>query len=467
MKINKLSQSSLLFLIIAILVACTNFNNSEQLTSESNSTQTTPSSQENKTLEIWWDKGYIAEEDEILQQIVDDWQQNTGNKAEIFFYSADEITQKTNRAIQAGNPPDLLFSSRAEYPLLAWQGKLIDVSDVIKPVEKFYSSTAKQAAYLYNNVEKKRSYYAVPLHQATIHIFYWKDLLKKAGKNSEDIPQKWDEFWEFWRKLPIKFQNNGKTNIYSLGLPISVGASDTYYLFEQILEAYDVSILDSRGQLIVDNPKVRQGIVNCLEWYAKFYQQGYVPPTATRWLDPDNNRSFLNRTVVMTPNPTLSIATALRKDPETYTNKLGMLEFPTKPNGKPMRHIVAVRQVVILAEAQNQKIAKNFLAYLIQPEVIGNYLKSSGGRYLPVITPAKQDSFWTQPTDLPVSTATKTLTQGQTRLFYSVQNPIYSSVLAENIWGKALNRIVTDNISANQAADEAIARIKAIFRKGQ
>lgn len=42
---------------------------------------------------------------------------------------------------------------------------------------------------------------------------------------------------------------------------MSVGALDTYEIFEQILEAYDVQILDSKGQLRVDDPKARQGIV--------------------------------------------------------------------------------------------------------------------------------------------------------------------------------------------------------------
>jgi multiple sugar transport system substrate-binding protein len=191
-----------------------------------------PSSTEANVLQIWWDKGYIAEEDEILQQIVGNWQQQSGEKAEIKFYTPDEIAQRTQRAIQAGNPPDLLFSSRAEYPLLAWQGKLADVSDAIEPVEQLYTDSARKAAYLYNNVAKKHSYYSVPLHQGTIHIFYWQDLLEKVGKNARDIPHSWDEFWEFWKTVQRQLQKE-KQDIYGLGIPLSVAASDTYYLFEQ------------------------------------------------------------------------------------------------------------------------------------------------------------------------------------------------------------------------------------------
>ena len=76
----------------------------------------TRSASEANILQIWWDKGYTFQEDIAINQIVDTWQQQSGQKAKIKFYTADEITQKAQRAIQAGNSPDVLFSSRAEYP---------------------------------------------------------------------------------------------------------------------------------------------------------------------------------------------------------------------------------------------------------------------------------------------------------------------------------------------------------------
>lgn len=457
-KIKKLlSYLALAIAIIIVAIAC-----SSQIQLQNIEVEKSRSLREDNVLQIWWDKGYIVKEDEILQQIVSNWQQKTGNQAEIKFYTPDEIAQKTQRAIQAGNPPDILFSSRAEYPLWAWQGKLADVSDVIKPVEQLYTPTSKTAAYLYNNLAKKHSYYAVPLHQGTIHIFYWQDLLEKVGKNAAHIPVSWHEFWQFWQEVQVQLQQQ-QTEIYGLGIPFSIEASDTYYLFEQILEAYNVEILDSQGRLNIDNLNTRQGIINCLQWYTNLYEQGYVPPSALKWLDPDNNRNFLNRTVVMAPNPTLSIATALLENKETYLNDLGTMEFPYKPNGEPLKHIVSVRQAVILAAAKNQAIAKEFLAYLIKPEIIGNYLKSAGGRYLPVMTTAIQDSFWNNVQNPHVLTATKTITKGQTRLFYSAQNPAYSSVLEQNIWGQALINIIVNKISAEQAADRAINQIKTIF----
>ncbi|MEH2288637.1 hypothetical protein [Nostoc sp.] len=103
------------------------------------------------------------------------------------------------------------------------------------------------------------------MSQATIHIFYWRDLLKQIGRQESDIPKDWDSFWEFWKQIQDDLRTkqipNKKQNIYGLGFTFGMSHADTYYLFEHILEAYDVQILDSKGKLLIDDPKVRQKIV--------------------------------------------------------------------------------------------------------------------------------------------------------------------------------------------------------------
>ncbi|MEH2450823.1 hypothetical protein [Nostoc sp.] len=126
-----------------------------------------------------------------------------------------------------------------------------------------------------------------------------------------------------------------------------------------------------------------------------------------------------------------------------------------------------MRSQFCLLSLKTRRQPSEFFRYLIQPSTIGNYIKAAGGRYLPVMTPNWKDPFWTNPADPHISTAAKTLIEGSTRPFYIVQNPAYSLVLKDNVWGKALNRIVVEQISPEQAADQAIARIKQIFDQWQ
>lgn len=456
-----LNYCTLAIAAVLLVVAC---NSDTQLQNDKISRSRSPNNA--NVLQIWWDKGYYPQEDEALRHVVDNWEQKTGNRAKLSFYTNDELSQKTQRAIQAGTPPDVLMNDGSDRTVgsLAWNDKLADVSEVIEPTKDIFDSTMLSSAYLYNNVEEKESYYAIPIHVSIPHIFYWRDLLQQIGKNDADIPPDWEGFWQFWQQAQQQLQTQLEPEIYGVGLPLSEAAADTYEIFEQVLEAYNVRIVDDKGNLQLSNPQVRQGIIDCLGWYANFYLQGFVPPDAINWLNPDNNRSLLNYQVIMTPNNSLSIPAALGRDSDAYQNKLATIGYPNKPDGTAMKYIALVRQAIVLKDAPNQKLAREFLAYLIQPEVIGDYLKAAGGRFSPVNHKSwTEDPFWTDSSDPHISTAVKPLIEGQTRLSYTALNPAYSLVLQEGIWGQALNSIAVDKISPEQAADKAIAQIEEIF----
>ncbi len=462
---QKIFKFICLFLVFAMTAtAC---SRGDQL---KNSSPSSESSVNQKVLKVWWDKGFNPEEDEALRTLVSNWEKETGNQIQLLLYTTDSLAKKIRRSLQAGDPPDVVMSFKAERSpnsRLAWENKLVDVSDIIEPLKNLYPKPILETVNFYNNVKKKRSYYGIPIHQATMQIYYWRDLLEQVGRSEKDIPQEWDAFWEFWKKAQddLRAQKSSeKSNIYSLGFTLSPEAGDTYYLFEQILEAYDVKIVSPTGELLIDKPETRQGIIKVLEWYKNFYQEGYIPPTALTWLNPGNNRSLLNREILMTPNSSLSIPVAVRQDPDIYHNKLGILEFfPNKPNGKPMEHLTMAEQATILADSTNQKLAKEFLRYVVKTEVLKTYLRTAGGRNSPVLKPVWEDPFWTNPKDPHISTATKTFTQGRVRYFQISQNPAYSKVLDENVWGKGLNKVIVKKISPEQAADECIKKIKQIF----
>ncbi len=424
----------------------------------------TQPSEPRSELNIWWDKGFLLEEDEALQKLIRNWEQQSGVTVKLSLQTPNDLLEKVQRVIGSDQVPDLVYSdlaSSALFPRFAWEGELVDLSEIIEPMKSVYSLGALEAVNLYNNQEKKRSYYAVPIQQSTIHIFYWKDLLTKAGIT--EIPQNWDSFWKLWEFGQQAVNQSTDPKIYGLGFTLSEGSADTNYLFEQILEAYNVKLVDYSGELRLDDPSVRKGLIQVFDWYTNLYRKGLIPPEATKWLSPDNNTNLLNRSVLMTPNATLSIPASQRKNEEVYFKSLATTEFPNKPNGEPMRYLVAVRQMVMFKDSQHQELAKEFLKYLTQPETLAEYIRTSGGRYFPVMEPLWQDPFWTDARDPHISAAVKVLQERPTRPFYTATNPAYSQVQEDNVWGKVLTRLMNSEITAPQAADDAIAMIKEIF----
>jgi multiple sugar transport system substrate-binding protein len=55
------------------------------------------------------------------------------------------------------------------------------VNDVVATQREEFTETALANNYLYNNVEKKRSFYGVPYTTATLPNHIWRPLVEKAG----------------------------------------------------------------------------------------------------------------------------------------------------------------------------------------------------------------------------------------------------------------------------------------------
>ena len=421
-------------------------------------------SREEETLKIWWNRSYYIQEDEAIEAAIAAWQEETGNNVEFSFFSEDDILKETKNALETQNAPDIIFSIRADdtiAPRWAWEGKLADVSDVVEPLKDLYTPAALQAVNMYNNSAQKRSVYGIPIKQQAVHIHYWRELLEEAGFTEENIPTEWDYFWAFWMQVQENLRAKGREDIYGFGFPMSSEASDTHSIFDYVLEAYDVQLFEEDGRPRLQNPQVRQDIVRALKWYTSFYQAGYVPEDAQNWTDGSNNNAFLNKKVVMTINPSLSIPGSQREDEEIYYDEIATLGFPNEPDGERLIPIVTVKHVILFDSSANKDIAKDFLSYLAAPQNLGPYLEGSLGRYFPVMPQISSTPFWNDPADPHIFAATQQFQNG-TRSTYQSLNPAYTNVQAENVWGRAMEQIIIDGVSPQDAADLALQRIEEI-----
>jgi multiple sugar transport system substrate-binding protein len=70
-------------------------------------------------------------------------------------------------------------------------------------------------------------------------------------------------------------------------------------------------------------PEIRQKLAKAIDSYTALYRKGCTPPDSVGWSNIDNNEQFLAQSVVMTPNPSLSIPNALKSErPDDYTRTL-------------------------------------------------------------------------------------------------------------------------------------------------
>lgn len=418
---------------------------------------------DNESLEIWWQQGFYPEETNAITLLIAQWEQESQMKVNLRTIPQKDILHEIELATLSGNTPDLFYSGAADLtviPRWAWNNQLTDISEVINPVKELYGDEVLAGVNYQNNVTGKRQYYALPIMQSAIHIHYWQDILNQIGIKKSSIPEDWQGFWGFWVQIQDKLIQHGYMNLNCIGMPMSMSL-DTYNNFEQFLEAYNVTLLDETGKLKVKEQNVRRNLIFALEEYTSFYKKGRTPIDAVDWDNTGNNVSLLSENSLMTVNHTLSVPGSQRKDPETYYNKLATVKWPHKPSGEAMKYIVELKQIVLFAASKHQQSAKNFLAYLAKPESLAAYTEGALGRYLPVMKKLFHESFWQDSKDSHISVAVQQLEN--TRPAYQVFHPAYGEVASQNVWGQAIQKIIVDKLSIEQAADFAIAKIEQIF----
>ena len=57
------------------------------------------------------------------------------------------------------------------------------------------------------------------------------------------------------------------TRSFGIGQPLGVDSSDSFYSFLTFMDAYNVKLVDETGKLLVDDPKVREGLIDALTDY--------------------------------------------------------------------------------------------------------------------------------------------------------------------------------------------------------
>jgi multiple sugar transport system substrate-binding protein len=428
-------------------------------------------------LTVWWVKGFYKSEDEALFAAIKKFEAKTGVKVDLSQYAVQDMIPKSVAALESGSPPDIAYSDTYDVQVAgkwAFDGKLEDISDVIEPMKDRFAPVTIETAYLYNDKAKKKAFYGFVLKQQTLHIQYWKDMLATAGFKESDIPGTWKEYWSFWcDKVQPAYRKATNTRAYGIGSPMGVESTDSFQSFLSWVDAYNVKLVDDSGKLLVDDPAVRTGLINALRDYTDVYTKGCTPPSSTTWKDPDNNVAFHNKTTVMTHNYTISIAAKWLDDanneqltPEqraagrkAYDELIATAGFPKKPDGKAMVYRTAVKVGVIFQDSKNKVRAREFLKFLLEEENLRPYVEGALGRWFPVTKVSMESPFWQADKH---RKAVYDQFKAGTLPFEFTKNYKFTILNNENVWAKAMNRVVSEKVSVEKAVDEMIARIKEV-----
>jgi multiple sugar transport system substrate-binding protein len=208
------------------------------------------------------------------------------------------------------------------------------------------------------------------------------------------------------------------------------------------------------GTLHTGDPNVREAAIKSVTYMTTAYKEGYVPQEALSWNDADDNNAFHAKRIVMDFDGTISTELAVIDNRSEYDDIVTQ-GVPLGNDGQRMPALSFVLGGFIPKGARNITVAKDFLTYLIQPQIMNEYLKNGLGRTVPAI-PAlvRQDPFWLAPSDPHRSAYVRELL-GPTTTPYIAFNPGWAQVEAEQLWGQAHADVIKNDLSPAAAVDRA------------
>jgi len=428
-------------------------------------------------LTVFWGQSFYASEDDALDAAIRRFERKSGVKVELSQFADRDMIPKTRAALDSGSPPDIAYADSFDMQAAgrwAFDGRLEDISDIIQPLKPRFSPGTIETTFLYNDKTRKRAHYGFALKQQILHVHYWKDMLAGAGFKENDIPWTWKEHWAFWcDKVQPGLRKSADRPVFGIGSPMGVESTDSFLSFLTWADAYNVKLVDEQGKLLVDDPKVRAGLVNALRDYTDVYAKGCVPPSATSWKDADNDAAFNNRSVALTHGFAMAIATKWLDDANNtqlsrdqraagrraYDDLIATAGLPRKPDGSAMTYRASVKLGVIFQESKNKARARDFLKFLLEEENLRPQVESALGRWFPVTKAGAESPFWQA--DKHRKAVYEQFKAG-TLPFEFTRNYKFALLNSENVWAKAMSRVVTDKVPVDKAVDELIARIKQV-----
>ncbi len=124
-----------------------------------------------------------------------------------------------------------------------------------------------------------------------------------------------------------------------------------------------------------------------------------------------------------------------------------------------MKYRSDVKTGVIFTASKNKAQGKEFVKFLLQEENLQPYVEGGLGRWFPVTSAGQKSPFWQS--DRHRKTVYNQFTGG-TLPFDFTKNYKFTILNNENVWAKAMNRVVSEKVPVDKAVDELIARIKQV-----
>ncbi len=291
--------------------------------------------------------------------------------------SWEDVRPKAAVAANTGAGPDIILGTNDDANL--YPEKLVDVTDLANYLGKKYGGWYP-ACEAYLRPDGKR-WIGIALGAAGSMIVYRESQMKAAG--FDRFPKDTGGFLKMMKALSAKGTPGG----FALGHATGDGNTWTHWL----VWAFGGKMVDKSGKVVIDSAET----VKALEYSRELY--GTFVPGTLSWLDPSNNKAFLDGQVSVTNNGiSIYYAAKTSKDPKinALAADINHAEYPAGPGGPGIAFHLFLNQM-IFKHTKYPKAAKEFIRFMMEEEQFGPWMQASIGYVAHPLAAYAKNPIWT------------------------------------------------------------------------
>lgn len=317
--------------------------------------------------------------------------EKTGIEVRVDNEGWEDVRPKAAVAANTGAGPDIILSTNDDANL--YPDKLLDVTDVCEYLGKKYGGWYP-ACQTYLKPDGKK-WIGVPLGAAGAMMVYRQSHLKAAGFDA--FPKDTGGFLKMLQALKEKGTPGG----FALGNATGDGLWTNWLIW-----SHGGKLVDANNKVVIDSPETIKALEYAKELYATF-----VPGTLS-WLDPNNNKAFLDGQVSVTNNGiSIYYASKNSQDPKVTALRedIQHANYPIGPVGVPTESHLFFNQMV-MKYTKYPNAAKEFLRFMMEQEQFDPWLTGCGGYISQPLVAYEKTAIWTvDPKHTPYRDALKNL----------------------------------------------------------
>jgi multiple sugar transport system substrate-binding protein len=406
---------------------------------------------------------YFEEAQNTFRQVAQDFADANNVELDISTTNPEafgDFLGKMSAAVQAGNPPDLAYTSNVSIRQMALLGLLEDVTDVVEEAQSRYGNVvAGINADALGQVDGR--WMAVPFLASSVACLIRADKLAEAGIDPATLTT-WDA-----RRDAALAMSDPDNEFWGWGLTPNQ-SGDGYGFLMQVIHAHGGSFTDESGMRVVfDSPET----VAALAWLGETYDRNgpyaaMLPPGIESWGDSSNNEAWLAGSIGYTHNSWSVYAQSKRDENPVFANTM-VLPMPNANNGDSRAGGETTGWLTVFRGAPNAELAKQLALNLLDPANFNRMSAVAGGLFNPAF-----ENLWTEEllaADPNFAIIREQVTVPEPHLVFSwpaQPNAAIDAIRPLGIVEQAVGNVIAGRMTPEEAAADAHNKIVNIFEEG-